>query len=267
MKDVARGYGKTAGFAAAGALLLSLAVGIVSGHAFPVAFARAILFAVLFAALGAAARFIVTRYLPEAAAGKTASGEGPRGQAVDITLPEERPGPAGGDSEPFPADSGISGDASLGEAPAAAGEIRDLGLAARPERPTTEDDLDDLLPPLTDAFAAGEDEEVGEDSDLVEEAESVSDEGPAETPAAAAGKVSESEPEDLGRLPDISELAGPGTSGPPRGAGRPPAAHRPSGRVGTGLTPDDEMKGALGSQDPATLARAIRTVLKREEKG
>jgi hypothetical protein len=59
---------------------------------------------------------------------------------------------------------------------------------------------------------------------------------------------------DADSLPDISNLE----ILTDRGDGAPGAGEK---------TPEDAVRGAVSEQDPATLARAIRTVLKRDEKG
>jgi hypothetical protein len=264
VKDFMREYGKLAGFIAAGAFLLSLAVGLVSRNPFGVALARAFFFAVLFAGLAAGARYIITKYLPELAANGSPEAERATGQSIDITLPEERPVPAGragayaresaasaeGPDGPVEEAESVLAEASGGEEESMGGETSALDS----EQPQTSesadvlgDELDEVLPPLMDEdYASEADRGTPSDksTDLVEEAESVLDNEEQSTSEMAG---------DLGRLPDISSLGEP----PSR-----PRAPRPSA-----AKPEGEMKGALGSRDPATLARAIRTVLKREEKG
>jgi hypothetical protein len=251
-----REYGKMAGIASAGAFLLSLAVGLVSRNPFGVALARALLFAVLFAGLAAGARYLLAKYLPELVMSASPPVDGASGQTIDITLPEERPAP----SRRVDESASLSGEAELAEEPDA--ELTDISggplhsAAGEPaierERTLTQDDLlgnelEDILPPLTDEESA-----AGADggAESVEEAESVTEESPSEGAVEAQARA-EADP-DLGRLPEIASI------------GEPPRGERPRRRAST---PEGEMKGALGNRDPATLARAIRTVLKREEKG
>ena len=280
-------YGKMAGFAAAGAFFVSLLVGLVSRNPFGVVVARALLFAVLFAGLAAGVRYIISKYLPELVSDTAPSAEGSRGQNVDITLPEENPVVA-------PRASAYSRvepqkqDYSNRRAPEEEAEGTDAEdeLSLDSEQPVAGsedllgDALDDVLPPLSDADSAprsgaaasragseaeepwpGQAEELGGASDAGdvdlelsgEGGEGISDEG------GDAGLADASDSGGLGRLPDISSLGGKSEpwDGP---AGGPPRAELPS-------NPRDAAKGALGGRDPATLARAIRTVLKREEKG
>jgi len=258
VKDFMREYGKLAGVTAAGAFLISLVIGLASGNLFGVALARALLFALLFAGLAAGARYVVTKYLSEPVGATPPD----RGQKIDITLPEEdpvAPGRAGAyaresrtPQERSPAPETGYGDLAAEETGSAgappleleqpgSGDSMDVGV----------DSLDDELPPLTDDDSAAE-EEAGPAAESVEEAESVPEDGPV---SSAAGGDDALQDADLGRLPDISSLGG--SSSGARASPPPRAAQ----------TPEDAMKGALGAQDPATLARAIRTVLKREEKG
>ncbi|MGA2615279.1 MAG: hypothetical protein ABSG38_17725 [Spirochaetia bacterium] len=275
-----REYGKTAGFAAAGAFLLSLVVGLVSRNPFGAALARALLLAVVFACLAAAARYILAKYLPELVTTTPSPGTSAVGQNVDITLPEEGPPAAAraGVYERTPrAPVTAEGDVEEPEELAAdltredtepQGDAAGKHAALGPEESgqaeqgdILADELDDVLPPLadmgaeTEGFSAGEAEAGG---DSVEEAESVPEDGTGRS--AAEGEVTPDADSELGRLPEISSFGNPSSA---RGAA-PPLRSR---RGGESSRPEDEMKGALGSQDPATLARAIRTVLKRDEKG
>ncbi len=279
MKDFMREYGKMAGFTAAGAFLLSLLVGLLSRNPFSAALARAFLLAIVFAGLAAAARFIIVKYLPELVNAAPPRAEGRPGQNIDITLPEEKPpapARAGAYSraprEPVMPPADLAGPDELSDGP-----VDGSGPRVSPETEPADldldtpgqavhgdvlgDELDDALPPLADmgpelGGVSTEEPEPGADS--VEEAESVPEEGG----RGSAGET-ESSPEadsELGRLPEISSFGSP-----PSGARAAPP--RRSVRGGESSRPEDEMKGALGSQDPATLARAIRTVLKRDEKG
>jgi hypothetical protein len=259
VKDFMREYGKLAGVTAAGAFLISLVIGLASGNLFGVALARALLFALLFAGLAAGARYVVTKYLSEPVGATPPD----RGQKIDITLPEENPiapGRAGAyaresrapQEQPPALETGY-GDLAAEETGSADAPPLDL------EQPGSGgsmdvgvDSLDDELPPLTDDDSAAV-EEAGSAADSVEEAESVPEDGPGSS--AAGGDDALQADADLGRLPDISSLGG--SSSGARASPPPRAAQ----------TPEDAMKGALGARDPATLARAIRTVLKREEKG
>ena len=75
-----------------------------------------------------------------------------------------------------------------------------------------------------------------------------------------AGKAGSGEEGSLDSLPDISNLEIAAEQVSSTAGAR--SIQRP-GRE----TPGDAMRGAVSAQDPATLAKAIRTVLKRDEKG
>ena len=269
---------RCAGFPAAGAFLLSLLLGLVSRNPFGVALTRAILFMILFAGLGGFAKYIIRKYLPEMNAAGLARAEATSGRNIDITLPEEKPPvvlrPSTPRARPAAMASGVEEIQSAAGAGIPPDEIesrgvRDAGLPGEGADLNLGqmggDDLDAELPPLIDTAGTPVGEstfEPGTSTDSVEEAESVSEEG---TGDAERGSR-DSEPEmdsELQKLPDISSL---GASRAPRGGGSA-AQGKPGRSVDKPSTPGDEMKGALGGQDPATLARAIRTVLKRDEKG
>ncbi|HTP57264.1 MAG TPA: hypothetical protein VMM82_00010 [Spirochaetia bacterium] len=261
MKDFVREYGKIAGLTAAGAFLISLVVGLAATNPFGVALGRAILFALLFAGLAAGARYVFRKYLADLVSAQPP--ESATGQKIDITLPEEGPAPAqraaayarasAGPDAPPPT-GGTESDAEdlaaagLGEAAGLEESFEKTEQARGDFSDMPGDAFDDELPPLadTDLGAAGE-----TPTDSVEEAESV----PEDQSGAGGGEPGFEMDAELGRLPDISSLGG----SPPA----PRAVPKPRANE----SPEDAMKGALGGRDPATLARAIRTVLKREEKG
>ncbi|MCL2878950.1 MAG: hypothetical protein FWF29_01775 [Treponema sp.] len=76
------------------ALILSLAVGLVSGAHFPLVLIRAIIFAIVFFALGAGLSLLIRQFIPELVSGGADEGEsgstGPRpGSHIDITLEDK----------------------------------------------------------------------------------------------------------------------------------------------------------------------------------
>ncbi len=252
MRDFIRESWKTAAAFATGALFLSLIVGLFSRNPFGVVLLRAILLALLFGGLGLGFRYVVRRWLPElspgAAASEPASTGGPtpfrragRGENVDIVLPEEN---------------------VLGRE-----HYRSADQAAREESGSTEETAQ------SESQGLGELEEELGDEVAAREAESEDTPGPeiatGDAPIApmeggeSEGEEELSEPHAASRvdsLPDIPSLEPP----PPEiGSGK---AGRTRGRARREM-PEDAMKGALSGQDPATLARAIRTVLKKDDKG
>jgi hypothetical protein len=245
VNDVIRANGKTAAVCAGGAFLLSLLVGLVSRNPFGVVLLRALLLALLFGVLGGGARFLISRHLPDLltgaadAAGAAAPAEA-RGGRVNIVLQEEAAAPADPDAGAQPGVEGL--DPMAGE-PASADE---------------EQALSELAGELAeDAAAADEPAETAGFSE-----EGVVDEGEAVGMEHTAIRRDSS---SLDALPDIAGLEASASNGSGAAQGAK-TRYRAAGGAAAD-TPAEAMKGALGGQDPATLARAIRTVLKNEEKG
>ncbi len=243
MRDFVKESWKIAAAFAAGAFLLSLLIGLITRNPFGTVFLRAFLFALLFAGLGAGLRYLVKTYLPELAGGAGAPAAPPddkRGSRVDIVLDDEAvPG------QPSPRSAGASSAAEdvepMDEEPADVGEEAALSETQ-------------ALGELADELAGGG---AAADGGDVEEA-GMDDEQPsapaASTPAGAA---------DLDELPDIGPLEEPERTGARGGAGKGARPFASSDRERA----EDAMKSTMARQDPATLARALRTVLKKDEKG
>ena len=261
-----REYGRIAGMFAGAAFVLSLLVGLVSRNPFGTVLLRGILLAVVFGAFGSALRYVFTKFLSETAQ-SAAGANGKTGQTVDITLPEEAPPvhrPEREEEAPLAADAEAVEDVQ----PSADAPLADDALSPGFSGTTLEDELTEQLPPVMEGGreARAADEESESSSEGVEEVESVTEEPPEETQPSAgprSGRAASEPGVDAGldSLPDISTL---GVSSTGRGAdpdSRPPRRRAPE------ETADDVMKGKLSGQDPATLARAIRTVLKRDERG
>jgi hypothetical protein len=296
LKDFFKENWKIAAACACGAFLLSLLIGLIAQNPFGVMLLRAFLLALLFAGLGVGARLVVKTYLPDLLATGAASaaaiqgeagqgaGKNPRGTAavnprgtaavnprgtatrVDIVLPQDD----GLEQQLYTA-NGRSGKPSSEIAAAEAGPEAGAALAEESEsagyRGSESAGYRD-----EDASARAEEQAIGElDEELAEELTSTAEDRQAEefaeTAEAEETEAGEIPPPDrdtegtLDSLPDISNLEvapDPGSAEPsPRRAKRSPAAESPS----------EAMRGSLSGQDPATLARAIRTVLKNEEKG
>ena len=258
--ELFRDYGKTAGIFAGAAFLLSLLVGAISRNPFGVVLLRALLFALLFALLGGGYRYLYVRFLSQPSGSSAEKAPEASGSAVDIVLPEE---PATFESA---AASGEDADAAEAEEVAEAeASPEDAGPAAPVAAGASAEDAGDLLD--------GESEEESGDELLpvMEEADSES---------AGAGD----DQSGLDELPDLMDLDAPqkpgrgGRGGEPRspearsgepGASAPrPAAPGSGRRRGASPgTPEEAVRNAVGEEDPASLARAIRTILKRDGKG
>jgi hypothetical protein len=269
VKDFVREYWKTAAAGAAGAFLISLLVGLVTRNPFGVVILRALLLAVLFAGLGAGLRYLVRTYLPElaepdvaprAGAGST-KGDG-RGGRVDIVLPEENPpgmrhygtdnqdqrGAHDAPSAAAGADMGEESalfDAGLGDAKAAQSESDGLAELA--------EELGEELSPSEDAEKVRGDDEVEAGRGGGTRSHDKDTEGSPDFAGLDSGRR-----EDLDSLPDISNLEVSAESGP---------SAVQEGIRSSGERPEDAVRGAVSGQDPATIAKAIRTVLRRDEKG
>lgn len=251
MKDFVKESWKIGAAFAAGAFLLSLLIGLITRNPFGTVVLRAFLLALLFAVLGAGLRYLVRTYLPELAGGSpnAAPADEPRGSRVDIVVDDEIAPGAGGSRRPAGAVAEEAGPA--GEEPA---DAADTAAHAESEA------LGELAEELAeDASPAG-------GAEAIEEAESGGEQPPELLSASANGQAAE-----LDELPDIESLDGPGKAS----AGGVARRGRGGGRSGGmsslsrsgGTSPDDAMKETMARQDPATLARALRTVLKKDEKG
>jgi len=277
VKDFVRDVWKIAAACATGAFLLSLVIGLVAGNPFGIAFFRALLLAVLFAGLGAGLRFVVKTYLPELvepnrqmagqagareSAGYRGAAEGggaaqdQRGAAVDIVLPE---------------DDGLRRQAYSGsprEASVSSSEPGGLDGEGEPEEALEADSLDEDAASQAEARALGElaeelSEELPGTAAPARSAGAQTDEGSEEEvePEDELPRSAREAPADLDSLPDIAALEPPSEQRP--GHGSPRSTRYPA----SGERPEDAMRDVLSGQDPSTLARAIRTVLKNEEKG
>jgi hypothetical protein len=291
VRDFIRDAWKIAAGCAAGAFLLSLVIGLAAGNPFGVVFFRAVLFALLFGGLGAALRFVITAYLPELveAGGQAAAADGGdagarrgdpssagrpddgarRGGTVDIVLPEDdelRQQAYGGSPRPAGTSTAeTEGREEYTEEPQEAEELdENIGSDESPEYVGSAEaqalgelaeELDDPSPSAPGTRPRGSRRGSGSAAPGRSPAEegSLGGTGPADD-------LSQSAREDSGNLdalPDIAALELPsGRQGPTRSA-----------RMSSGDRPEDAVRNMLSGQDPATLARALRTVLKKDEKG
>ncbi len=269
MKDFVREYWKTGAAGAAGAFLLSLLVGLFTRNPFGTVFLRALLLGVLFAGLLAIIRYLIRTHLPELAAQGVSAGTGGGdtnenrpGSRVNIVLPEEGPIGRQFDRANDRGSSRVSTeDGSLTEA----GTILNAGLGENGADQAESEGLGELAEELAEELPSPEDADDTRDDAVVKEESG--EKWSARTPGHGLQQDS-SEPvgpgmgvtEDREGLPDISNLeieadTGADVQGSVKGMR--------SGRQ----RPEDALRGAVSAQDPATIARAIRTVLKREDKG
>lgn len=210
-------------------LLLSLLTGAISGVPFGTLLVRAILWGVVFGCVGGGLSYLISRYLPEllAIAPAGPQEDQDRGRNVDIVLPDENP-------HADQLDDDVTGDAEP-------------------------DELDERGTTLT---RSGEDSGEGVSTSLVEEVEEL-------------GAAEESEERHPFRS---AERAGNGTLSseelPDLDDGDTLFSHR----EGTASNGDyDDISSFSGGRpgaetpgvgaDPEDVAKAIRTVLKRDQKG
>jgi hypothetical protein len=250
VKDFVKESWKIGAAFAAGAFLLSLLIGLITRNPFGTVFVRALLLALLFAGLGAGLRYLVRTYLPELSGGEGANPAAPeekRGSRVDIVLDDEAvPGPSS--SRSAEASSAAEDVEPMEDEPAEAGDN-----AARAES--------QALGELAEELASG-DAAASEGDGDVEEA---GRDGEAPTEPAVSKRTGAA---GLDELPDIGPLEGPADRGEGGGTaqGGRTKGMRPLSRSG-GRSAEEAMKATIARQDPAILARALRTVVKRDEKG
>jgi hypothetical protein len=271
--------------AAGGAFVLSVLTALIAGVGVGALIFRALIGAVAFGALAAGIQVVVDRFLPELAESSTADAgrsradetpvEGaadgadwtpPPGGNVDIVVEEEADelGPDSLERE----ESESSDETGSGE-----------GSASTRERIQPEDadaaDVEPEEPEPAEAEPVSDMEPVEQNSagsagdELIEEVEEVSSaqsasEGPVETPPQErAGESVRSE--DIDSLPDIGGLG----DGFENGAGAGDGAAGTSSGEGAEGTAFGETRSSSSpgrsDQDPETIARAIQTVLERDQ--
>jgi hypothetical protein len=257
LTDLAREYGKNSAFSAAAAFVLSFIVGLFSRNIFGVVLLRAFLLAIVFAALGAAYTFIIKKYLPELL-GTSPENPAPDAQrrekrTVDIVLPEENPMAAG-----LGPDMGAEGSTETLEDAESAGleTVESADFSEEPPLASTGVPQEQAEP-----FGVVAAEELGEEAveDFID-VESGEEEAPPvieETEVPAAGRRASEGLEDLDNLPDIADIGSLG--------GAPRASPRKTEKIR--LKPEETAHGFVADEDPESLAKAIRTVMKRDERG
>jgi hypothetical protein len=234
MKEFIRSNGKVAGLFAAAALVLSFLTGILRGNPIGTVVLRAVLLAVVFGGLGIGLQLVVRRFLPELAGGASA-------RPADAPPDGEDSGTADGPRVVdivLPEENPIlAGNRGVAAEPSGSSEVEELELQEDLGEASGLDPVGEALP--TDAVGPGA-------GPAAAEPESVT---ATSGPAGMSG---------LDALPDIGSLE---PSGPRQGRSRLARTSL------SGAAADEARRSMAEDEDPSTLARAVRTVLKRDEKG
>ncbi len=235
------------GFAAL-AVVISLFAGLLGGIPFGLILIRTIIGAAVFALLGAGAWWILQRFIPEllnAEARGTPVQARESGDEVDIVIPEENPHAQqkpSGVSEPFSADQGFErlepqagraaesegGDSELEFEPEIAGAALENGMGDVDKGP------------------------IGESGPTEEELSDEPAAWAAETEAQPAPEDIQEEFADLDSMPSLDSIEG---------------AFAQSNTEQNAPQSDATIDVMGQQQDAATTAKAIKTWLKRDEKG
>lgn len=254
--------------ASGAAAILSMLVGVISGVGFLAIVLRALAGGIVFGAVVYGAFFLFRRFLPEmfSSGDGAETGEPVVGGTVDIVLQGEGP------EETLGAGQGLT---DLDSAAIGTGTDLEAGLASNlvgtPE-PAQQRSARSPVPPAPargrqPAVLAAEEEEAEDVSPFAGESlidGDGSEEGEAEAfpqpqPSARASLARSSDGlDDLDVLPDLESLSegfpsSMGGGGPAPAHEFPESDHRPSDG------------GRRGDTDPAMLAQAVRTLLKRDQ--
>ena len=248
------------GFAGGGAFFLSFLLGVLSSNPFLIILIRALVFGVVFALLGGGAAFVLERFVPQLSGGDGGSVEKESsGKNVDIMLSGESAEDGqdveelsmeenGGGGEADGEAAAISGTASYAEEPDAAymGDEGETTLTSGAVGVENDDGEASLL------------DEQGADDQQVPDRTGPTGKLPRQSEAAAVSAPEKGRgDEDLDVLPDMSHFESsfaPVTS---------------AGMVSDNQTYEsfgsDSLKEKGVDEDPATLVKAVRTIIRRDE--
>jgi hypothetical protein len=220
---------KISGIAGGAALILSLLVGLISGAGFLIVCLRALLFGAAFFALFCLVFWLLGQFVPELLSGSGADLDfGAPGSRVNLTV--------GGSIEGAFPSGGVE-------------EVDNIEKAAGRPRPQ---------PGASGAQVMGLDQ--GDQSGYTSGGDGMR---PANS-GSEGGGISLSGGEDSGMMPEFDALSGSfvttsGAEAEPENFDTPSEPRRPLSRGGK--------SNVMGDFDPKELAQAIRTVLKKEDKG
>lgn len=218
---------RVSAIAAGSAFLLSVLVGVIGNVSFGVLILRAVVAAAVFGAGAIGASLVIDRYLPELKNSSSAQADASDGAGVDIVVE--------GDDD---LQNGVFGpeiahDASHVESEAEEGD-EELGELS----PVDQEEEESIAEDVAESGSGASDIPVNED-EVIEEVEEADDESD-------VVELEEAEEEPGGgNLPDVDSMSDSFTELP--------------------LAEETIDDSSDSGEDPALMARAIRTVLKREE--
>jgi hypothetical protein len=226
---------KIPGWAAAAGAVISVAAGLAGGNHFGTILLRAVVSALIAGALGYAAQYVLRRFLPA-----TGSAEAP--PAVDILIDEELP--LGASPEPAEEAAGQQPGAGL-EGIGGLEPAEGAGAAAPTEAEPFANlpEVGELEPAALEGLEAPEPGEPGQPGEALEPAEGT-EELPSVEPLEA---LSAAEAEEL--PPESAEFG------------------QPSRRELKAEELEAQLDSVTKGQDPASLAKAVRTFLRKDQEG
>lgn len=241
--------------AAGAAVALSALVGVIAGIGILILFFRALACGVFVGAAAYGAILLLRQTVPEVVAPPTESDEGvdlEMGGNVDIVLPSEGP--------VLEAESDVGLPSSLEAADDEESSLEPAPLQAPPRqvfpRPKRKIETEG------EALSASEAAEL-DDASLLEP-EARGGEAVAAIPANASSSGDKPGFEDLDVLPDLDGFSDSFTASEFASGGSPSSgSDRPAPRSGGSASSRAGQEG----MDPASLAQAVRTILKRDQKG
>lgn len=245
------------GSSAAFAFVLSFITGLFGGVGFFTILLRAVIGAVAFGALIGGIYLLLEKMIPELFAGEKgeedvdnmpAGEQGASGGNVDITLEGEDGDTAAAGS------SSAGGEESVSEPAAVEGEAETAG-AAEPEDAESADENEEFVEEVAETGSEAQSKEE-QPSEEGESAESSSGESEEET---------DEEAEDVDTLPDLEDFAesfeGVAASQTEGEGGSSSGA----GAAGGGASQNVDIKG--DEYDPGTVAKAVRTIMDKDQEG
>jgi hypothetical protein len=251
---------KFSAYFAGSAFVIAVLTGALAGVGFGALLVRAVVGAILFAALGYGVYIVISTRLPEllsaGAATTSVSQADGYGRNVDIVVDDDGEDDSLGDAEDGELPAGVErGDAETGVP--AGGE--QAAQEAAPGDPEDDGEPGDLEEVVEDGEPA-----AGDGDELVEEVEEVAAPAAGGTPSDSAASTKNGSKDvdenSVDTLPDIGGFAGDFES---EGAEGAEVVEEDDGNDGFGGSSRAQSHGI--EQDPEVIAKALKTVIKRDE--